>query len=365
MVSVCPKVGEHRLSAEFFPEDATSFCPASVWVVQRVIRRVPVLKWDLRTPTVTLGARLSASDHFTARCVDPEAISGRFSYSHSEDHALPVGTHTLRALVTPDDLTRYEPAEITADLTVLKIVPQLRWQKPAAVTYGTALTQLQLRAQPVDVPGSVEYDPAPGTVLRGGQHVLRARLLPFDSERYSPGEACVTLTVLPITPKIRWANQSSLPFGQPLTAAQLNAQLENPSIRGKFVYTPGQGCHPSILRVGQRTLSVEFIPDEPDNYLPATSSVSIEITKVKPVLLWDKKVRVLRYGTPLNVTEHLNACYQDPSITADFAYDKRVGQVLDSGPSRISLIARPHDSSTYFPDHKVRATHITHIKSYF
>lgn len=135
-------------------------------------------------------------------------------------------------------------------------------------------------------------------------------------------------------------------------------------VKGRFVYSPGLGRHLSILQVGPQILRCEFIPDEPDNFNPASSQVNIEITKTKPELVWDKKVRMLRYGTPLNRESHLNARYVDPFVTADFSYDKSPGQILDVGHWRISLIARPHDKSSYYPDHKVKVEMATNSSSF-
>ena len=148
---------------------------------------------------------------------------------------------------------------------------------------------------------------------------------------------------------------SRLPFSfiNFTVSACLRQEAPHKHVKGRFIYSPGLGRHLSVLRVGPQILCCEFIPDEPDNFNPAYSEVSIEITKTKPELIWDKRVRVLRYGTPLNRESHLNARYADPFVTADFSYDKSPGQILDVGHWRISLIARPHDKSSYYPDHKV------------
>jgi len=346
------EVGEHSLEAEFTPLDLDKFTPATSSSVLAVRRRIPTLQWRIRHSTIVYKTKVAA-EHLNACCVAPKGLAGRFSYSVQEGHLFPPGLHSLTAKFTPADLQRYEAATIKVDLNVLKIRPDLRWVPPKSIDYGRPLSEKQLNAESVNVAGTIVYEPPLGTVLPGGVHVLRATLLPEDPSSFSQGEASVTLTVSRLTPAIVWQAPDSLPFGQPLTELQLNAHTTNPAIRGRFEYSPDVGMHRSLLTVGMQTLACEFIPDEPENFCRASATVQIEITKTKPELLWDKKLRVIRYGTPLNTTEHLNARYADPTITAEFCYDKAVGEVLDTGLRRISLIARPHDKKSYFPDHKV------------
>jgi hypothetical protein len=292
-------------------------------------------------------------EHLNALCLVPKDLPGSFQYSLAEGEVLSPGRHRVEVRFTPVDRVRYSTTQAAAELVVLKIGTALRWSPPRSILFGTPLSPLQLNAEAAPVPGSIHYEPAPGAVLPGGVHVLRAFFAPFDSAHYEHAEACVNLTVHRLSPTIVWDPPESLPYGMPLTEKQLSARVRDPCVPGEFLYSPGLGQHRALLKVGLQTLTCQFVPAELASYHVVTASVQIEILKTKPELLWDKRPRFIKYGTPLNVVEHLNARYADPTITADFSYDRSIGEVLDTGPGRISLIVRPHDRSSYYPDHKV------------
>jgi len=99
-----------------------------------------------------------------------------------------------------------------AQLTVERLMPQLGWATPAAVTYGTVLGAGQLNATS-SVPGTLAYTPPAGTLLPAGSHVLAATFTPSDATVYLTNGVVVTQVVntagLTIT-----ANDVSREYGQ-------------------------------------------------------------------------------------------------------------------------------------------------------
>lgn len=75
-----------------------------------------------------------------------------------------------------------------------KITPNIQWQTPAPIGYGTPLTSAQLDAA-ADVAGSFYYVPALGHVVPVGQHTLSVRFTPTDTVNYQTVWASVTLQV--------------------------------------------------------------------------------------------------------------------------------------------------------------------------
>jgi len=73
------------------------------------------------------------------------------------------------------------------------------------------------------------------------------------------------------TPSISWSNPTTITYGTPLGAAQLNATANVP---GTFVYTPASGA---VLDQGTQTLSVSFTPTDTVDYSAASSSVSLVV----------------------------------------------------------------------------------------
>jgi hexosaminidase len=103
---------------------------------------------------------------------------------------------------------------VVATLTVLAQVPEtVTWTTPSAITYGTALSSNQLNAT-ATVPGTFNYNYAPGTVLGAGSYALSVLFTPTDMTRYTNATVAVPLTVSPAVLNVTAAN-ASRPFGLP------------------------------------------------------------------------------------------------------------------------------------------------------
>ena len=85
--------------------------------------------------------------------------------------------------------------QVTTTIVVNKATPTLTWATPAAITYGTPLSGVQLDATSGGVAGSFAYAPPSGTVLSAGTHTLSVTFTPSDSVDYNNQTASVSLTV--------------------------------------------------------------------------------------------------------------------------------------------------------------------------
>ena len=105
----------HALSAAFTPADPVLYTTATastVLVVNPVPRTTPAISWP--TPaSIAQGTPLGA-----AQLNATAAVAGSFVYSPAAGTVLPVGTHTLSAVFTPSDASRYETATAYMSLTV-------------------------------------------------------------------------------------------------------------------------------------------------------------------------------------------------------------------------------------------------------
>jgi len=66
---------------------------------------------------------------------------------------------------------------------VNQITPAITWATPAAIVYGTALSNAQLDAS-TTVAGTFVYSPAAGTALTAGSHTITVTFTPTDSTDY-------------------------------------------------------------------------------------------------------------------------------------------------------------------------------------
>src|SRR5439155_1624453 len=123
-------------------------------------------------------------------------------------------------------------------INVLKATPVVTWATPADITYGTALSAIQLNAT-ASTPGTFVYTPAAGAVLNAGNgQSLSVTFAPTDAANFTTATKTVAINVLKATPVITWATPAAITYGIALSSTQLNATANTP---GAFVYTPGAG----------------------------------------------------------------------------------------------------------------------------
>src|SRR5205085_1500903 len=156
--------------------------------------------------------------------------------------------------------------------------PTITWAIPAAITYGTSLSDAQLNAS-TTVPGIFVYTPAAGSVLSAGTDGLTVTFTPTDTVNYTTATKSVQLTVGRATPTITWATPAPIVYGTPLSTTQLNPaayQLNGTTpLDGTFVYSPTAG---TILSAGFQHLSVTFTPNDTANYTSSSKTISLTVS---------------------------------------------------------------------------------------
>lgn len=116
--------------------------------------------------------------------------------------SLTVGSYTLDGSsctgVTASGPGSYQISYVGAadGFTVTKATPQITWNNPDAITWGTPLSATQLDAT-ASVPGTFTYTPPAGTVLGPGTgQTLSVNFQPTDATDYKDATASVTINVL-------------------------------------------------------------------------------------------------------------------------------------------------------------------------
>nr|WP_319273213.1 hypothetical protein [uncultured Draconibacterium sp.] len=157
----------------------------------------------------------------------------------------------------------------------------ITWEEPADVIDGVALSETELSAT-ANVPGTMVFTPALGTVLPKGDHTLTADFTPRES-KYPSLTKTVTVTVVDkLIPVITWENPDVLALGTPLSEEQLNATAD---VEGTFVYTPPIG---TVLPLGEnQELKVDFTPSV-ITHQPTSKTVMINVRDVVPLRYADK-----------------------------------------------------------------------------
>jgi len=321
--------GTHMPSVVFAPLDSVNYTPVRAAVSLTVTKATPIVTWPTPAP-IAYGAALSDIElNATA------SVPGTFAYSPDNGEVLRAGDQTLSVTFTPADSVDYFTATAAVTLSVTKASPTvITWPAPHEMPFGEPLSDAQLNATASE-PGAFTYSPAAGEVLSPGTHNLSVIFNPADVN-LSSSEAFVSLVVSKATPTINWPVPSSIPYGTPLSEAQLNAVA---SVPGSLVYTPAAG---EALPAGIRTLSVAFTPDQTNDYTDAQAEVSIVVTRANPIITWPNPAPI-SYGKPLSESE-FNA---SASVPGAFVFTPAKGTVLTTGTQTLEAIFTPHDKANY------------------
>jgi YD repeat-containing protein len=294
-----------------------------------VTKATPVITWT--TPSaITYGMALSGTQLDATT-----SVPGTFVYTPAAGTVATAGSQMLSVTFTPTDTADYTTATASVTLMVNRASPAITWTMPAAITYGMALSGMQLDAT-ASVPGTFVYTPAAGTVPTAGSQILSVTFTPTDTADYTMASTSVTLTVTKASPVITWATPAAIKYGTGLSATQLDTTA---SVPGTFVYMPAAGTVPTA---GSQTLSVTFTPTDTADYTTATASVTLAVDKTSPVIAWTTPAAIT-YGTALSGMQ-LDAT---ADVQGTFAYTPAAGTVLPAGSQMLSVIFTPSDATDY------------------
>jgi Bacterial Ig-like domain (group 2) len=271
-------------------------------------------------------------------------VPGTFSYTTAAGTILKAGEQTLSAVFTPADTKTYATATASVNLTVTKAAPIIAWPPLPPIKQGAALSSAQLNAV-ANVPGTLVYTPAAGTVLPPGIRPLTATFSPADASDYTSATANNSLTVqaaptstAAIAPVITWKTPVAIRYGTTLSGVQLNATAVVP---GSFAYTPIAG---TILKAGTQTLTVLFTPSDTKTYSAATLSAQLAVDRAAPLIAWAKPGS-MKAGSALSAGQ-LNAT---ASVPGSFTYSPPRGTVLPAGTRPLAATFTPSDAIDYIP----------------
>src|SRR5438067_8034418 len=139
----------------------------------------------------------------------------------------------------------------------MAIIPTIVWDNPNNITYGTALSNIQLNAT-TGVPGTFVYDPVVGVVLNAGAHqALNVTFTPTDTDTYTSSSKTVYINVQKNHSNVTWTPPTNIHINTILGSGQLNAHAHG-GIFGTYTYVPDVGT--VLSTPGEVTLNVTFTP---------------------------------------------------------------------------------------------------------
>jgi hypothetical protein len=328
--------GNHTLSVTFSPSSSADYTPVSSSVTLKVNSLAPAITW-VAPAAISYGTPLGGAQLNAKATYNGVTVPGILTYTPPAGAVLGAGTHTLSVTFTAS--ADYTTSTAIATITVNPAAPAVTWAKPAAISYGTALSSTQLNASAVL--GSFVYSPAAGTVLGVGNHILSVTFRPTDTTDYTTSTAAVTITVSKAAPTLTWVQPGAITYGTALGSTQLNADA---SVPGRFTYSPAAG---KVLAGGSQTLSVAFTPTDTTDYETAKASVKLQVNSSALNISWATPA-IIAYGTALSTIQlNAKATYNGASVAGSFAYSPAKRTVLGAGQQTLSVVFTPANTSDY------------------
>lgn len=266
------------------------------------------------------------------------------------------GTYTIVAVYSLADGSNQ-----TATLTqvINKITPEINWDSPEDIIYGTALSAIQLNAE-ADVDGDFTYSPAEQDVLVVGENqLLSVSFVPTDSINYNETSAEVSINVLKASPEFSNLSSPAIIAGTAETTLSGHLSLvpedtivtvtlisfsEAAPVKTDGTFSVTFDTSAFIPSGEAYPVTYTFAGDT--NFTPASATGSMnvnELIKSDPVISWDDPSDIV-YGTALSVAQ-LNATAK---VGGNFTYTPVAGIILNAGNNQaLNVSFAPVDSVNY------------------
>ncbi|MBC6610420.1 T9SS type A sorting domain-containing protein [Hymenobacter sp. BT507] len=256
-------------------------------VVIAIHQAVPTFTWAPLT-AISYGTTLASSLNAVAE-VNGTAVAGTYVYKQGTTVVTDAtlldaqsAAYPLYVYLTPTS-SNYTAVIGINSLLVQQADQLITWAQPAAIPYGTALTEIQLNASVAGVtggsaPGALTYSPVAGAVLAAGPQTLRVTAA--ATTNYKEATKLVTLQVNQAAQTISFASLPDKTFNDAdfeLSATASSSLPVSFTVSGSATLLPdGHTVH--LTGAGPVTVTSTQTGD--NNYL-AAPSVSHEFTVKK------------------------------------------------------------------------------------
>ena len=167
----------------------------------------------------TTGATLESTPpsltYYSGTYAGAGQLNGHAPLSGAPTHA---GAYTV--LASFPGTADYASATALANFSIAPATPQVTWNAPASIVFGTPLSATQLDASFSGVAGNAVYTPGVGGILGAGAgQTLSLTFTPTDSVNYMTALATTTITVTPATPTLSVSAPGGAYDGSPYAAS--------------------------------------------------------------------------------------------------------------------------------------------------
>jgi len=171
--------------------------------------------------------------------------------------------------------------------------------------------------------------------LTAGTHSITATFTPATTGfKTSQSSALSVVVASSGSLTLNWAAPTSITYGKPLTATQLNAAATTGStnVPGIYTYSPAAG---TVLSAGTQTLTVSFVPSDTTTYGSSAYTQTVQLTVNKaPATVTTNSVSKVYGAADPTLTGSLSGFLPADGITA--TYSRATGETANGGPYTIS-----------------------------
>ena len=324
--------GYPSLSATFTPTDTLNYTTNTAATVLEISPAV-VITTNTHDPIYTgspiyLPVTLLHGLTSVVTYYDPSGSGATVPYP------LDPGLYPFTVAVAGDTAGDY--ATESGIFEISKATPVVSWATPNSVSYGSALSSIQLNAAAVGVAGSLagtfNYSPSSGVVLSSGYNTLNVTFTPDNTIDYtSNNSAFVTLSVTKASEAISLSNTTQTYTGnsESVTATAANGSI-SVTYNGSSTLPTAAGSYAVVATVSDTNYS-------------GTQSGVFTISQVTPRITWNTPADITS-GTALSATQ-LNASAGD--VAGTFVYSPTASTVLAIGTQTLSATFTPTDTTNY------------------
>jgi len=342
-------VGVQTLSVTFTPTDGADYSSATA-TVSLTVNKAPLTV----TPTPASKVYGTANPTFTGSItglVAGDSITATYASAATTSTAVGVyssGVNAISATLSDpgSKLSNYTLTQNVGALTVTQATTILTWATPAAITYGTPLSAVQLNATSGGVAGTFVYTPAAGVVLAAGSHTLSVMFTPTDTADYGSAIATVNLQVnkaaLVVTP-----NPASRLYAaaNPVFTGAITGMIAGDGISATYASGANATTPVGIYSTGANAIASTMVDpgSKLANYTVTQNFGALTITQVTTGLTWPTPAAIT-YGTALSGAQ-LNAT--SGGVAGAFVYSPLAGTVLSAGSHTLNVTFTPTDGADY------------------
>ncbi len=329
----------------------------------------PVISWQ---PAPLIYGPMPAGELNATATLFGSPATGTFVYTFVSGGATitagqiyPAGTYPVQVAFTPTGTTT--PYAQPATLQINRATPVLTWAIPAPIFTSTALSATQLDAAAAGIagaalPGAFVYNPAAGTTLAAGSHVLNTTFTPTDTANYITATAQVNIQVnAPTASSVAiHASAATITFGQsvmftavvtgtdgqPFSGGTATFTVDGTGIGSATIVNGSGSVTATSVTGGSHQIGVSYTDSSTTQ--PLTNSTTLTVNKATPTLAWTTPAAIFT-STPLSATQ-LNASatgVTGAALPGTFAYNPAAGATLVAGPHLLMTTFTPTDTTDY------------------